>query len=83
MICITCGEKLDPGHSGIALIEREGQTKFRWVCEHHPVGDAVVFASDACAKQWLYEHHPELVELYEDFVKTDDCCGLNPEDIVD
>ena len=55
--CSVCGSPIDDGQSVIVGIEQEGRLRFRWACQHKPVGDAaVVLSSNICVIRWLAGH---------------------------
>jgi hypothetical protein len=73
LFCIVCCQPIEPHTSIIAGIEREGVLRFRWACEHNPVGDAaVILGSNDCAAEFVLEH-PEYYEQIDRLLAKQEC----------
>jgi hypothetical protein len=73
IICTQCQRPVEPHTSVLAGIEREGVLRFRWACEHNPVGDAAVILSSAkCAVEFAFEH-PEYEDEIDRLLSKQEC----------
>lgn len=73
-VCTQCHEPIEPHTSVLAGIEQEGKLRFRWACEHNPVGDAaVVLGSSDCAASFVDEH-PEYFDQIDTLLASKKRC---------